>query len=41
MRVLDDKTKRSESGKIMGVEFSGVAMVTTTGGLDGSVYGEV
>ena len=44
MRVLDDKrieVSFTESGKIMGVEFSGVAMVTTTGGLDGSVYGEV
>lgn len=38
MRVLDDRRMEvsfTESGKIMGVEFSGVATVTTNGGLDG------
>lgn len=45
MCVLDDKrieVSFTESGKIIGVEFSGVATVTTVGGAspDGSIYGE-
>jgi hypothetical protein len=45
MCVLDDKrieVSFTESGKIIGVEFSGVATVTTIGGAspDGSIYGE-
>lgn len=43
IRVLDDKRTEvsfNEAGRIMGVEFSGVATIITTGRSDGSLYGE-
>lgn len=43
MRVLEDKRIEisfQESGKILGVEFSSVATVTTAAGHNGTVYGE-
>jgi hypothetical protein len=44
MRVLEDKrieVSFNEGGKILGIDFSGVATVTTGGGSpEGSIYGE-
>ena len=43
MRVLDDmrmEVSFTETGRLIGVEFSGVATVTTSGRSDGSLYGE-
>lgn len=43
VRVLEDKRMEitfQESGKIYGIEYSGVATVKTIGRADGTVYGE-